>query len=432
MSLSRRSFLQRSAAVAAGAAMPLVLPARLLGQSAPSKRINVAIIGIGAQGRFHFRYMSVHPEVQFVGICDVDKVRREHFAEAANTLYAAQKGLASYDGVKTYNDFRELLARPDLDAVLIATPNHWHSVIAIAACRAGKDVYCEKPLADTVHESRAMADAARQYGTVFATGSQQRSDNTFRFACELVRNGKIGKLKEVWVNIGGPPKTFCDLPAEPCPEGLDWDRWIGPSLWRPYNSKLAPDSWDYPGFPNWRGYAQFGGGGQSDWGAHHFDIAQWGLGADATGPVDVTYHGASAKPRYTYTYADGVKMYVGMKVQGAGPTWIGEKGQVSVNRNAFLRTEPASLATVRFGPGDLRLYESKSHFQNWVDCIKTRRDPIASAETGHRSSSVCAIGLIAARLPGRTLRWDPQAERFTNDEEANRLLRREMRAPWTV
>ena len=427
--LSRRSFLKRSAMLAAA---PLVLPSRVFGQNAPSNRINVGIIGVGAQGRFHFSNLIKNSDVQIIGICDVDSSRAQHFADAANASYGTKNETGAAKGCKAFKDFREMLAMPGLDAVFIATPNHWHSVISVAACRAGKDVYCEKPLADTIYESRAMADAAAQYGAIFQTGSMQRSDNTFRFASELVRNGKIGQVKEVWVSIGGPPKLFCDLPEDPCPPTIDWDFWCGPSLYRPYSKVLAPDSWNYPGFPNWRGYSQYGGGGQSDWGAHHFDIAQWGLGMDESGPVEVTFHGENAKPRYTYVYASGIKMFVGEGAPGAGTTWVGEGGKVGVNRGALLYTEPANLADIRLKPSEIHLYESKDQFQNFIACVKSRRQPICTAETGHRTSSVCAMGLIAARMPGVTLKWDPKAERFTNSDDANRLLRREMRAPWTV
>ena len=428
--LTRRGFLKRSAAVAAGAAFPTVLPSSVFGQNAPSNRINVAVIGIGAQGRGHVNGTSSHSDLQVVGICDVHGGRVKHYVDQVNAKYGAKTASGKYDGVRGFRDFRELLALPGLDAVVIATPNHWHSIIAVAACKAGKDVYCEKPLADTIAESRAMADAAKQYGTVFMTGSQQRSDTTFRFAAELVRNGKIGKIKEVYVAIGPPAQTFCDLPEEKCPESLDWDFWCGPSQWRPYSSVLCPDGWDF-GFPNWRGFAQYGGGGQSDFGAHHFDIAQWGLGTDDTGPVDVVYNGPKEKKRFTYTYASGIKMHVGSKVPGDATTWVGEEGTVAVNRGAFLVTDPVSLADYRFKPTDLRLYESRNHLQNWVECMKSRRATICTAEIGHRTASVCSLGHIAYRV-GRPLKWDPQAERFLGDDEANRLVRREMRAPWTL
>lgn len=426
--LSRRNFLKCSAA---GLAFPFIVPRSVFGRNAPSNRINTAIIGIGAQGRGHLGHMLGHSELQVLGVCDVHGGRAEHYRDDANKRYAGKTGTASYNGVRSFIDFREMFATlGSLDAVVIATPDHWHGLPAVAACEAGLDVYCEKPLGHTFHESRAMADAARRHGTIFQTGSQQRSDSTFRFGAELVRNGRIGKIKEVWVAIGGPPKLFCDLPADEKPASLNWDLWIGPAPYRPYSKVLCPDGWDF-GFPNWRGYDEYGGGGQYDFGAHHFDIAQWGLGMDDSGPVDVVAPDGKDIKNLTYTYANGIKMYVGSRIKGDATTWVGENGIVSVNRGSFLYTEPASLADERFGPGDIRLYNSPNHFQNWVDGIKTRRDPICTAEIGHRTASVCHLGQIAFRL-GRKLQWDPKVERFTNDTEANRLLRREMRAPWTL
>jgi predicted dehydrogenase len=422
--LSRRNFLKLSAGALA---FPSIVPASVFGAN---NRINVASIGLGAQGRGHLGYCLGRADLQVIGVCDVARDKREHFRDESLKRYADRAGQATFKGVKDYEDFRELLARPDLDAVTIGVPDHWHAVIAVAACKAGKDVYCEKPLALTHWEGRAIADAAKHYGRVFQTGSQQRSNRAFRFACELVRNGTIGKVKEVWVSIGGPSKPFCDLPAEPVPEGLNWDFWLGPSAWRPYHHDLAPIGWTH-GFPNWRGYGEFASGGQADFGAHHFDIAQWGLDTDDTGPVDVTPPDGKDVKNLTYTYADGVKMYVGSKCPGSATQWIGEKGWVAVNRGEFLQTEPAHLAGIQFGPGDIHLYESRDHFDNWISCMKTRRPTICPAEIGHRTATICQIGMVAFRL-GRTLKWDPKAERFTGDDDANRLLRRAMRAPWTV
>lgn len=427
MNLSRRKILKLSTGALA---FPTIVPASVRGANAPSNRIHVAAIGVGAQGRGHLGYCAGRADLQVIGICDVAKDRGQHWLEATNKKYAERIGKNEAKAVDLYEDFRELLARPDLDAVTIGVPDHWHAVIAVAACKAGKDVYCEKPLALTHQEGRAIADAAQRYGRVFQTGSQQRSNRAFRFACELVRNGAIGKVQEVWVSIGGPSKAYCDLPPEPVPASLNWDFWLGPTVWRPYHHTLAPEGWE-TGFPNWRGYGEFASGGQADFGAHHFDIAQWGLGTDDTGPVEVTPPNGKDVKHLTYTYADGVKMYVGNRLSGSATQWIGEKGWVAVNRGEFLQTEPAHLAGLQFGPGDLHLYESKDHFDNWISCMRTRRPTICTAEIGHRTATICQIGIIAFRL-GRTLKWDPQAERFSGDEDANRMLRRAMRAPWTV
>ena len=428
--LSRRHFLRASATAAGALAFPNLIPASVLGANAPSKRINLANVGQGAMGRGHLGYCLGRQDVQVVALCDVHKGVREHFCEEVNKRYAERTSKGEYKGCKTFEDYREMLELPDLDAVTIAVPDHWHGLIAVAACKAGKDVYCEKPLALTNWESRAIADAAKANGTVFQTGSQQRSNRAFRYASELVRNGCIGKVKEVWVSIGGPSKPFCDLPEEPVPAGLNWDFWLGPSPWRPYNSALAPDGWTHS-FPNWRGYGEFASGGQADFGAHHFDIAQWGLGTDHTGPVEVIPPDGKEIKNLTYTYADGVKMYVGNKLPGSATQWIGEKGWVAVNRGEFLQTEPASLAGTQFGPGDVHLYESRDHFDNWFSCIRTRKPTICTAEIGHRTATICQIGIIAFRL-GRPLKWDPKAEKFPGDEQANRMLGRAMRAPWTL
>ncbi|MCX6907893.1 MAG: Gfo/Idh/MocA family oxidoreductase [Verrucomicrobia bacterium] len=429
--ISRRHFLRASVTVASALAFPNVIPASVLGANAPSKRINVANIGQGWQGRVLLSCCHRRADVQVVAVCDVHKGVRDLFCKVTNSRYAKRMSKGEYKGCKTFEDYRELLQMSDLDAVTITVPDHWHGLIAVAACKAGKDVYCEKPLALTNWESRAIADAAKQYGTVFQTGSQQRSNRAFRFASELVRNRTIGKVKEVWVSIiGGPSKPFCDLPEEPVPAGLNWDFWLGPSPWRPYNFELAHDDWTQ-GWANWRGYGEFAGGALADFGAHHFDIAQWGLGADHTGPVEVIPPDGKDVKNLTYTYADGAKMYVGNKVPGSATQWIGEKGWVAVNRGDWLQTEPAILVGMQFGPNDIHLYESKDHFDNWFTCIRSRRPTICTAEIGHRTATICQIGIIAFRL-GRALKWDPKAEKFPGDEQANRLLSRAMRAPWTL
>ena len=426
--VSRRSFLKTAAA--SSIAAPLIIPASARGAHAPSNRISVATIGVGPMGKGHIGATLGNPGFQVVASCDIFKLKIEKTAEMVDTRYEDVKKAGSYKGCKGFTDFRELLAMPGLDAVTIATPDHWHALIANAACAAGKDVYCEKPLGLTHFETRAMSDTARRYGTVFQTGSMQRSDDKFRHACELVRNGLIGEIKEVFVAVGGSPKTYCTLPAEPVPEGLDWNLWLGPAPARPYNKVLCPGVWEH-GFSGWRGYAEFGGGGQSDWGAHHYDIAQWGLGMDESGPVEVIPPSLSKtdpKP-LTYRYASGIVMYRAGKEPNAGVTFVGTNGWVAVNRG-FLKCSRPSLETYAFKPSDIRLYKSANHMQNWLECIKTRGPVICSAETGHRTATVCQIGTIAETI-GRPLKWDPVAERF-DDEAATRMLRREMRAPWAV
>lgn len=433
MRSTRREFVCRMAAGAAAAvAAPAILPSSAFGaagQTAPGNRVAVGLIGMGKMMWGHLQGCLGREEIQVVALCDVERNRLKVCSDLVRETYSKRFG-ADYKGVAVYRDFRELIARPDIDAVMIATPTNWHAIQAVEAMKAGKDVYCEKPLGLTNHETRAMSNAARRYGTVFQTGSMQRSDDKFRHACELVRNGLIGEIKEVFVAVGGSPKPYCALPAEPMPEGLDWNLWLGPAPVRPYNSVLCPGVWEH-GFSGWRGYAEFGGGGQSDWGAHHYDIAQWGLGMDASGPVEVIPPSLSKtdpKP-LTYRYANGIVMYRASKEPNAGVTFVGTNGWVAVNRG-FLKCSRPSLETYAFRPSDVRLYKSANHMQNWLECIKTRGPVICSAETGHRTATVCQIGTIAETI-GRPLAWDPVAERFS-DEAANGMLRREMRAPWAV
>jgi predicted dehydrogenase len=347
----------------------------------------------------------------------------------ANEHYGDERASGTYAGCTIYKDFRELCARPDIDAVVISTPDHWHALHAVEAMLQGKDVYCEKPLGLTVHETRAMVDTARRYGRILQTGSQQRSDETFRFACELVRNGRIGNVHTVHVNVGGPP-VECFLPAETIPEGLDWDFWLGPAPWRPYHSDIAPGI-AFEGWPNWRAYRDYAGGGMTDIGAHHYDIAQWGLGMDHTTPIEITPPDGAGVERLTYRYANGITMYHTGGAEGAAVEFIGSDGRVSVNRGQFLKTEPEGLVNDRIGPDEIHLYSSDNHHRDWLTCLRTRQRPICDVEIGHRSATVCNLGNIAYWLK-RPLKWDPNAERFINDPLADRQLSRPMRGEWSV
>ena len=432
--LSRRQFLKKSTLAAAAAiGAPMIIPSTAWAASAlklPGDRITMGIIGMGMLGEFtHLPGFLNNNDVQVIAICDVDRQKLANGVKKTNDHYAAAFGKPNWQGCSAYTDFREMLARPDLDAVAVVTPNHWHALLAIAAAKAGKDIYCEKPMALTIGETRAMVDAVHRYGRVLQVGSQQRSDPTFRYACELVRNGCIGTVREVFVNVGSPP-VACYLPPEPTPDFLDWDMWLGPAPWRPYSSVLAPpmpnNHW-----PLWRDYRDYAGGGMTDFGAHHFDIAQWGLGMDHTGPVEVNPPDGKTYDRLTYRYANGVVMYHQGGDPRAAVTFVGDKGSVAVQRGSYLRTEPADLINTKFGPNDIHLYESHDHHQNFLDCVRSRQKPICDVEIGCRSASVCHIGNIAYWLK-RPLKWNPDTERFVGDEEANRLLRRPMRAPWRL
>ncbi len=420
---TRRGFLHRALATSVGAAAaPFILPARALGAAghvAPSERLVLGIIGMGKMCYGHLGGLLNRPAVQVAALCDVESTRLEKCRRRVDEAYA---------GCAVYRDFRELLARPDLDAVFIATPTHWHALMSVAAMAAGKDVYCEKPLSLTIREGQAIVEAARRYGRVFQTGSQQRSDQKFRLACELVRNGRIGRVETIHVNVGGPPE-FCYLPPQPTPPTLDWDLWLGPAPARAYHHTLCPLD-DYEMWPQWRSYWDYCGGGMTDWGAHHFDIAQWALGMDDSGPVEILPPECSPEKRLTYRYANGTVMVHGGASGEAGVEFLGTAGRIGVNRG-FLVTEPESLVRETWAPGEVRLYESPDHIGNWLECVRSRRPTICPASVGHRSVSVCHLGNLAYRLK-RPLHWDPQREQFVEDALADRLLARPCRAPWVL
>jgi len=419
---TRRQFFKTAGALLAA---PYFVPARVLGHDTrlpASERITLGFIGGGNMGGAHLGYFLGHKEVQVVAICDVKKWQRDTAAKRVEEQYAAETESGTFHGCATYNEFEALLARDDLDAVLIAVPDHWHAIIAIAACRAGKDVYCEKPVSLTVREAQAMVAAARRYGTVFQTGSQQRSSQEFRHACELVRNGRIGKVLVVNVGIGLPSSEKY-LSEEPIPEGLDWDRWLGPATWQPYSAERCSGS--YSG--GWRLIRDYSGGMTTDWGAHHFDIAQWALDMDGSGPIVIIPPGCDGRDTLTYRYANGVTMSRG----GAnGILFTGTSGKIEVNRGYF-KTWPDEIGQQPIGPNDLHLYESPGHQQDWLNCIRSRRRPICDVAIGASSITVCHLGNIACWL-GRKLRWDPVKQEIIGDDLASRWLDRPKRAPWRL
>jgi predicted dehydrogenase len=427
--ISRRRFLGRAVGAAgAASAFPYIVPASVLGgggDAAPSERITLGFIGTGKQSQHLMRSFLNSPGTQVLAACDVDKLKLARGKKIVEDFYAGKNG-GSFKGCDTYGYFRDLLARDDIDAVVIATPDHWHAIIVIESAKAGKDIYCEKPLSQTIEQARTMVNTVRRYGRVFQTGSMQRSDWHFRLGCELVRNGYIGKLKTINVNVGGPPANE-PLPAQPVPDYLDWDMWLGPALWRPYNSELSPNiSWD--GFPHWRYHSKFGGGGMTDWGAHHFDIAQWGMGIDKSGPVEIHPPDGKEYKVLTYKYASGVTVTRSDRARGV--LFVGTKGEVLTDRG-FLQTKPENLKDQQIGPNEIHLYVSKNHYVDWLDAVRKRSRPICDIETGCRSVTVCHLGNIAYKL-GRPLKWDPKHEVFVADAEANRLLSRPMRSPWHI
>ncbi len=399
----------------------------------PSEKIVVGFIGTGDLGRRHHLDNNclerLKDKIDVAAVCDVDS---SHVDEAAR-LCLAKAGRR----VAVYKDFRRLLDRKDLDGVFIVTPDHWHALIAIAAMESGKDVYCEKPLTLTIEEGKAMVAAARRYGRVTQTGSQQRSDTRFRQACELVRNGKIGKIKRIDTVLHGVNAGEWKPATTPPPE-LDWDFWLGPAPYVDYHQNLV--------HYQFRWMYDYSGGVLTDWGAHHNDIAQWGLGTDESGPVyvDATNATFHAQGPHTvagefdihYKYADGTDLFCHTQTQsyedgtkfGNGVKFTGTDGWIFVSRSEIQASDP-ELLKIGLGGNDIRLYKSDDHHQNWLDSIRSREKCICDVAIGHRSVSICHIGNISARLH-RPLQWDPQKEEFVGDAEANRMLSRPMRAPW--
>ena len=429
---TRRGFFKGAAAAAIG---PYFLTSSALGagaRPAASNRITMGAIGIGGMGSGDLNGFLGITDVQVLAVCDVDRDHRDKAKQRVDVRYANTDCTACAD-------FREVIGRKDLDSVMIATPDHWHALPVIAAARAGKDIHCQKPLSLTIREGRAMSDACRKYGVVFQTGSQQRSDNKFRFACELVRSGRIGKLQtmEVGLPTGHPGKME---PTMPVPDGFDYDFWLGQAPWSPYTRERCHGSF--------RWFLDYSGGQVTDWGAHHCDIAQWGNGTSYSGPVEIEGKGVfptdglydtAVNYRFECLYRNGARMIV---ADGAtypnGVKFIGTDGWVFVARGR-IDSEPKSLLSSVIGPDDIHLYESRDHKANFIDCIKSRGETVAPIENAHRSVSIAHLGNLAMRL-GRKLKWNPDTEHFEGgparqgdavaSPEAERMLSRAMRAPW--
>lgn len=424
--MNRRKFLKGiGAGAGALAAVPYFVPSSVFGARAPSNRIVMGAIGVGGQGSGDMRSMMGSSNVRMVAVCDVDKSHRDRAKRSVDGKYRNRD-------CKAYNDFREITRRDDIDAVVIGTPDHWHVLPAIDAAVHGKDSYVEKPLTLTIREGRVLADTVARYGAVLQTGSQQRSGGEFRKTCELVRNGYIGELKEVEVAIpGNNRRCGATWTPQPVPGGFDYDFWLGPAEWQPYH----PQRCHY----QFRFMLDYSGGQVTNWGAHYLDIAQWGIGADDSGPVEVIpgdcqfpktgLFTVATRVDFTCVYANGVRLRC--RTTGGGHTkFIGTKGWIDVTRGR-MRTCPESLMRVNIKPGEIHLYNSGHHPRNFLDCVRTRRQPICHAEIGHRSSTICHLGNIAMIL-GRPLRWDPTAERFVNDPEAQSMTDRPMRSPWQL
>ncbi len=436
--ISRRNFLKAAATVSA--AGPLLLPGRLWSAETPANsRIGMGFIGMGTQSRGLLGgFLSRGTQV--LAVCDVDTNRRDDAKRKVDKQYGNTACAA-------YSDFREIIERKDIDAVCIATPDHWHAIPMLAALRAGKDVYCEKPLTHNIREAVEVLKAVDANRRVLQTGSMQRSSNEFRVACELVRNGVIGKVTRVACSFGDPGLP-CDLAEEAAEPGLDWDRWCGPAPLRGYSSVLCPRG-IHQGFPAWRNYREYGSGGVGDWGAHHLDIAQWGLGMDASGPVEVKAAGdRNAKRGAKLVYADGVTLDHG---DGFGIEFFGDGGVVSVNRGRFVvvvdgktiasykgkETDTSCTAEVRkaealyLKDAKVRLYVSNNHIADFMDCVKSRRKPITSEQVGARSAICCHL-LNQSYYHHASFGWDPARFEFTGGTGDPKWLTRDYRAPWAV
>jgi predicted dehydrogenase len=434
--LNRRQFLGRSARVAS-VAVPMIIPASALGRAgtiAPSERVVVGSIGVGTMGFADMNALMGIPEVQVVAACDVKSTMRERAKQAVDAHYG-NKDCA------VYNDFRELLAREDIDAVCIATLDSWHVVHAMAAVRAGKDLYVEKPLGMSIQEIKVLRDAVHRYGRIFQFGTQQRSSAEFRQACEIARNGRLGKVHTVKVGVHAGAAERSGLrtyAAESVPDWLDYDLWLGPAPWAPYTTARLV-------YPHWFHISDYSLGYVSGWGIHHIDIAQWGNGTELTGPVEV--EGSATSPYddalcdnplswdTRMKYANGVDLIF----TGAGPgftgvrhgiTFEGTDGWVWVNRGA-IDAEPKSLLKDPFGPDDIRLPVSNSHQGNFIECVRSRQQPISNIDVAVRSDTVCQLAWCAFQLQ-RKLRWDPEEEVFVDDPDANHRLTHPLRTPWRL
>ncbi len=429
--VSRREFLKGASAAAAAFSFPYFVPSSALGKAgtvSPSNRIVMGAIGVGGMGTGDLRGFLSKSEVQMVAVCDVDRSHCENAKKITDKRYGN-------NDCKIYGDYREMLANEKLDAVQHALPDQWHGVVSVACARAGLDIYGQKPLSRTVKEGRAICDAVERYGIIWQTGSWQRSVYNFYRACELVRNNRIGKIKYVEVGLPDGHKYY-PYKFIPVPKGLNWDMWLGPAPWRRY-SDFGRGSCHF----DWRWIMDYSGGQLTDWAGHHIDIAHWGLGFDRIGPVEVEGKGEYPgdglyDTPYAYdihcVYPNGLKMRIANQSKlpmGMGPVWYGDKGWIHVSRRGLWASDPKILKET-IGPNDIHLYRSTDHKQNFLDCVKSRKETITPARIAHNSIRVALIGEIAMRM-GRKLHFDPDKEVFVGDDQANQLLARGMRSPWT-
>lgn len=474
--LSRRAFLVRTALTSGVLAGAGIVPARVLGAEGkppPSERVGVGLIGVGAMGRGHLRRLAGDPGFRLLAVCEVDAVRREDARATVDQIYAADTTSGAYKGCAAYNDYREMLARPDIDAVVIATPDHWHALQSIDAAKAGKDVYCEKPISVTIQEGRRVVEAVRRYGRIFQTGTQYRSIPTIREVVHFVREGGLGKVKQVFTQLhtlagwlGNPrcqpyraalqpeitgqlytPVDFA-LPAEPVPAGLDWELWVGPAPWRPYNRLYHENP--SPGVVPWSVDVAFGVTSSTWFLSHAADVIQYALGVENSGPVEIIHPAAGQFPTLTMRYANGTLLHfiqdwpqVKSLYPGAVPAdarlagmfgglFVGERGWItSMTGGGPIEAGPAGLLEeMKLKTREVNV-GANDHHGNWLKCVRARTSPYCPEELGHRTSSIGILTNIAF-WTGQSLRWDPAREEFAGCDAANRLRARASRPPWRV
>ncbi|MBN1126977.1 MAG: Gfo/Idh/MocA family oxidoreductase [Sedimentisphaerales bacterium] len=471
--VNRRTFLQQSAALSGIVTIPSIIPVSAFGtesSKSPSDRITMGLIGHGCMGRGHLSRLIGDRDIRVLAVCDVDQSRCQDAARRVEEAYAADKTAGTYQGCTAYNDYRQLLARKDIDAVVIVTPDHWHTLQSIDAVKAGKDVYCEKPISITVQQGRQLVEVVRRYGRIFQTGTQYRSIPTIRRVCNFVRAGGLGKVKSVftlWNSLGGflsasrfqpyakmmniekngksyIPLEF-DLPAEPVPDGLDWDLWVGPAAQHPYNPvyHINPS----PGVVPWSFCEAFGAASVTWHHSHSADVIQYALGVEESGPVELIHPSTGQFPTLTCRYANGTLLHLvdhwGMvkdvykavpanaRLDGNfGGVFVGEKGWItSMSAGGPVDGGPEEIfKEINLPTRQVNIGEN-NHHANWFECIRTRQKTSTHEEIGHRSASLGHLTIIAYKVQ-RSLKWDPSREEFLNDDEANRLLKRPMRTPW--
>jgi predicted dehydrogenase len=451
--MKRRNFIRNTASAAAGAfVVPTIVPSSVFGKNAPSNKINVGQIGCGRIARGHDMAETLkYDDIRMIAVCDVDRNRMEDGKKLVEDYYAKKLGSDTAVDVKMYENYQDMLDNPDIDAVLISTPDHWHAQPAMEAALAGKDIYLQKPTSLTVEEGRLLSDIVHRQGVILQVGTQQRAMPQFRIAAELVRNGRIGKLHTVKIGLPGDP-SGPEAPEMPIPKNLNYDMWLGSTPEMPYTEIGVHPEKGY-GRPGWLRIEQFGAGMITGWGQHHYDSAAWGMDTEHTGPISVEAIAQFPKSglwnvhgdwMVKHEYENGITAYT----SGGYPNGVryeGEDGWIFVSRGSYVASssDPVDLEKSKraldasdpkilkseIGENELHLYKIDEQHGNWIDCIKSRKQPISPVEIGHRACTVCLISHIAMKIPG-VLKWDPTKERFVDNDLANSMLRRPQRYPY--